>query len=345
MKRLLAAVAVLLVTTVAALAGLEAHYRGLEAGLRLTIAPPDEPGRKFVLTGKNLNSQGFRERELELEKHDRVYRIIVLGDSVSFGGGVRIHEAWPRVAEGFIAERRRVQVVNLSVFSYDIEQIIATLRHRGHAWEPDLVVYGAYINDHVPTDLLQTTTGPIYVGSTLAPGLHGPGWLVPHSALLRRYYGGRATRLEGTLREAEWKGDVSWYAQQLEELRAEAGDKLFVFSLLPHDRSFQEMHERYNALYEELGIPYASALPYLVGSGRESFFSEDSPEDIVHPDATGQRLYGWAFADAFERLEAGGAMLRADEVAEVPAAVMEVPDVPAADGVPRPGTGKRKRQP
>ena len=340
MKRLALALAVLLLAAAGGLAGLEAHYRDQEAGLRLRIAPPDEPGRKFVLHGENLNSEGFRERELELDKPERLFRIVVLGDSVSFGSGVRIHEAWPRYAEEVLAEDRRVQLVNLSVFSYDAEQVVATLRHRGHRWSPDLVVYASYTNDHIPTDLLHTETGPIYVGSDLDPQLGGPGFLLPHSALLRRFYGARATRLQ-SLRRDQWEGDLGWYRQQLEALQA-AAPELFVYAILPHNREHVELHRRYLDLYEELGLPHASALPYLVGSGEEDFFIPAKGDDVAHPNPTGHRVLGWGFADALGRHQAGQPVLGVDEVAEIPPHVMEsVDDV--APGVHRPGAGQRRR--
>ncbi|HJN74076.1 MAG TPA: SGNH/GDSL hydrolase family protein [Myxococcota bacterium] len=341
MRRLAVLAAVLLVAVLGGLAALEAHYRGLESGLRLRIAPPDEPGRKFVLNGPSLNAEGFRERDLELDKPERLYRIVVLGDSVTFGSGVRIHEAWPRYAEQVLAEERRVQLVNLAVFSYDAEQIVATLEHRGQRWSPDLVVYAAYTNDHIPTDLLYTETGPIYVGSDLDEQLSGPGFLLPHSALARRYFGAKATR-QVSLRREQWGGDLGWYRQQLEALHAAAGE-LFIYALLPHNREHEEMHRRYLDLYEELGIPHASALPYLAGSGEDDFYIADRKgDDIAHPNPTGQRVLGWGFADALRRHQASEAVLGVDEAATIPAHVMESPD-DVAPGVRRPRAGLERR--
>lgn len=340
MKRLALVVAVLLVASAAALAGLERHYRGLEEGLRLRIAEPDERDRKFVLNGPSLNSEGFRERDLDLEKPGGIERIVVLGDSVTFGAGVRPPETWTRAAEELLSEDTPTQVVNLGVFSYDAEQVAATLETRVERWNADLVVYASYINDHVPTDLLQTETGPIYVGSTLEPQLSGPGFLLPHSALLRRYYGAQAARLE-TLREEQWRGDLDWYRQQLERMLA-AEPELFIYALLPHTRKDSSVHRRYLDLYAELGIPHASALPYLAGSGRDGFYIAEKPADVAHPNATGHRVLGWGFTDALRRVRSGEPALAWDDLATLPPNLLESTDDASPARVHRPGAGQRR---
>ena len=253
----------------------ERHYRELEQleGLELVWGE-----RIFVLKGKHINSHGFRERELSQDKPRGLRRILAVGDSVTFGAGVRVHETWTRQAELMLADERRTQVVNLGVYSYDIQQVRATLSEVGWAWQPDLVVYGAFTNDHVPTDLLNTVGGPVYVGRTVAPELPLPTLgtpLLAHSALLRRAYGARAARTFPSPRRAEWGGDLSWWSEQLQAMAAdceEHGVPLLIYGLTEHtlaggcqpeEETCEVSLARTQAMEEEaerLGLPFLESI-------------------------------------------------------------------------------------
>ncbi len=304
------------------LAGTEARYRELERAEGLQLAPPQQAERLFVLRGdEQLNEQGFRERKLSLDKPERMHRVVVLGDSVTFGAGVRVHETWTRQAELLLKDRARVQLVNLAVYSYDIAQIAATLEHAGWAWQPDLVVYAAYTNDHIPTDLLEMEGGPVYVGRTVAPELNGIGEaLLPHSALVRRAYGALAARLDGRIRQAEWDGDMAFFEAHLRRLAQDCAEHevpLLVYGLVPHDaaggcqsdEACEQALQRAAAMERiagELQIPYASALPWLDASGQQSFPLPGSGGlDPAHPSVEGHAVLAQGFAETWLAWRAG----------------------------------------
>ncbi len=76
-------------------------------------------GRGFFADGipANANRHGHRSPDVEREKPPGVFRILVLGDSVSVGASVEQADAWPAVLEALLAREtgRRVEVVNASV--------------------------------------------------------------------------------------------------------------------------------------------------------------------------------------------------------------------------------------
>src|SRR4051812_48420843 len=53
-------------------------------------------------TWVTTNSHGLRERELPLAKPAGTQRVVFLGDSVTFGAGVRNDEAFPRLLEASV---------------------------------------------------------------------------------------------------------------------------------------------------------------------------------------------------------------------------------------------------
>ena len=56
---------------------------------------------------QRANSLGFREREFQLQKPDGVYRIAVIGDSISWGPGVPVPERFSNLIEHFLNEKGR----------------------------------------------------------------------------------------------------------------------------------------------------------------------------------------------------------------------------------------------
>src|SRR3989454_7753222 len=108
------------------------------------------------------NALGFRDsREYELEKKPGTFRIIVLGDSVTFGHGSVYEHTYPYVMEQRLkAWRPDVdwQVWNAAVPGYNTSQELAQLEQVGPAFAPDLVVVGFYENDLIDNRPIQRPT-------------------------------------------------------------------------------------------------------------------------------------------------------------------------------------------
>ncbi len=98
-----------------------------------------------------INSLGFRDtREYALEKPDQTFRILVLGDSVTFGHGALSDTTYPYLLEQQLRAWRpdvNWQVWNLGVPGYNTGQELTYLRHVGPRYRPDLVVVGFFEND------------------------------------------------------------------------------------------------------------------------------------------------------------------------------------------------------
>jgi lysophospholipase L1-like esterase len=99
----------------------------------------------------HINSLGFRDtRDYALQKRSNTFRILILGDSVTFGHGCLFETTYPRLLEERLrAWKRDVdwQVWNLSVPGYNTSQELAQLRAVAAQWQPDLAVVSFYIND------------------------------------------------------------------------------------------------------------------------------------------------------------------------------------------------------
>ena len=98
-----------------------------------------------------INSLGFRDRrDYTLEKPANTIRILVLGDSVTFGHGALDDTTYPYLLEQRLRAWRpdvRWEVWNLGVPGYNTRQELTYLQEIGPLAKPDLVVVGFYPND------------------------------------------------------------------------------------------------------------------------------------------------------------------------------------------------------
>ena len=98
-----------------------------------------------------INSLGFRDRqEYSLDKPANTFRIIVLGDSVTFGHGTLDDTTYPYLLEQQLKKWRpdmAWEVWNLGVPGYNTGQELAYLEEIGPRAQPDLVIVGFYPND------------------------------------------------------------------------------------------------------------------------------------------------------------------------------------------------------
>lgn len=96
-----------------------------------------------------INSHGLRDREIPYEKTSGAYRILVLGDSQTFGQGVEAEETYAKVLERELARQsgRPVETVNTGVPGTGTVHQLWFLEEQGWRYRPDAVVVGFYFND------------------------------------------------------------------------------------------------------------------------------------------------------------------------------------------------------
>lgn len=142
---------------------------GLEAWLRYTI-PPMQEGRLYEYSAQSkrlklmkpladmrifgariqTNDQGFRDRQAHIPpKQPGEFRVVVLGDSFTFGPGVEYEHLYTALLGSRLARvHPEVKVINLAVEGYNIIQYEAVLEEVGLSLKPDLVLLAMFpVND------------------------------------------------------------------------------------------------------------------------------------------------------------------------------------------------------
>ncbi|NOZ84768.1 MAG: SGNH/GDSL hydrolase family protein [Deltaproteobacteria bacterium] len=117
------------------------------------LVPTPEPDMEFINRPRGgtdpVCNQGFRGTCPVRKKRPGIYRIAVIGDSVTYGEGVPGNEAYPARLRSLLERRlsKPVEVINAGTPGYDIVQAVAMYSHRLVQYSPDVVVYGCFSND------------------------------------------------------------------------------------------------------------------------------------------------------------------------------------------------------
>lgn len=94
-----------------------------------------------------INQFGLRDDELQ-EKTSYEKRIIVLGDSMTFGHGVNNDETFPNQLERIFQEKgRHIDVINAGIKGYGTDQSYKLFITRLRTLKPDMVIFAICIND------------------------------------------------------------------------------------------------------------------------------------------------------------------------------------------------------
>jgi lysophospholipase L1-like esterase len=264
-------------------------------GLRYTMRPsaeakqrfPSDPRGYFDPDGSltyRTNALGFRGPETAEAKPEGVFRIIGLGDSFTFGRGVRVEDT-------FLADLQRrldqiapgsFEVLNWGVAGYDTVDEANLLKHRGPAFSPDLVVLGFFLNDAKPGPTARAFN-PVSDRQRLPAWRRASALLDQLGARLRKR--GRVRELVASYHAAYREDARGWQRSQAALTRARdqarAEGFTLVVMLLPvlWDLSgpspFVDLHAKVAGFAESLGLPVLDLLPAFAG--------HDGPELWAHP--------------------------------------------------------------
>ena len=105
---------------------------------------------EFIGHPLSINSMGMRDRERSLQKPPNTFRIVSLGDSHTFGWGVRQEESYPAVLEKLLTDKypqRKFEVMNFGVPGYNTVQEVHAFLEKAQKLSPDLVIINFVLND------------------------------------------------------------------------------------------------------------------------------------------------------------------------------------------------------
>ena len=239
-----------------------------------------------------FNAQGFRERRFAA-KSAGTRRIVVLGDSFTVGHGLPNALSYPRLLEVRLQRQYEheldvdplkvsIEVLNLGRGDTDLPGILRSAKFALRQLDPDVLVYGYFLNDPVPTlsreedspihDMLDAGWGDLEQSPTMTrigQAQHGRSRIVD---LLQRFLADRsvtASTIDWYQRLHEpdaWKPTLERIVAMSNA--AHVSGVRFVLLLLPlpyqiADSPFAEAHRQMRESASQSGIEVVDALPAL----------------------------------------------------------------------------------
>ncbi len=122
----------------------------------IEFAYPANPRSYFDINNSvvhHTNNLGFRGNEFNKEKSKDIFRIAILGDSLSFGEGVKDEDTYPQVLEKLLNDKevqKSFEVLNFAVGGFNTSQELAVLKKYIFDYQPDLIILGYTLNDAEP---------------------------------------------------------------------------------------------------------------------------------------------------------------------------------------------------
>ncbi len=104
----------------------------------------------------SVNSDGLVDYEYSVKKSANTTRIIVIGDSITEGIGVKFNETYAKVLERTLNENssRKYEVINFGLSRYSVIQDLEVLKAKAMKYNPDIIILGYFLNDPLFEDPL-----------------------------------------------------------------------------------------------------------------------------------------------------------------------------------------------
>lgn len=132
-------------------------------GLIFEMVPNLKIRDKYIET----NSMGIRAKEYKIPKPQDTFRILVLGDSITYGLALDQEKVFSLLLEDKLNSAKKditYEVINASVPGYNTMQEYIAFINKYYIYEPDLVLVGFSSNDNSPAYVQEEDSrGAIYV--------------------------------------------------------------------------------------------------------------------------------------------------------------------------------------
>jgi len=223
------------------------------------------------------NGEGFRSAAIGPKKVAQ--RIVVLGDSITFGARVAQRETYTSV----LGRLLNAEAINCGVSGYNLVQSVINYRTKAAFYDPGMVVLGLFGDDFFPPYLPREKTARL--------------WLTLHSRLFRRLAGAERQAFDEAGAAQRAATDLRDFAAQLAREKREL--LIVVHPNLrdggPPDPSLA--HRVMEKTLAEIDAPVLQLSEIYRATGRPlSSFSVDPARYDVHPSAAGHRLIAEAIA-------------------------------------------------
>ncbi len=268
------------------------------------IAHEHVPDAAAFLMGAEvtINAKKLRDRAFPYRRPEGTIRILMLGDSLTFGWGVRLEDTTSKILERSLNDnpgRARYEVINAGVGNYNTSMEVAYFLADGHRYEPSAVVLNYFINDAEET--------PRRTAGFLAEHLQSYVFLAGRLRLLMGRFSGGAAWL-AYYRGLYAPGAAGWVKakESIGRLAAYCADNGIPLLIANYpelhetiDYPFTDVTKRLELLSNSHRVPFVDLLAAVRDRDPETLWvSREDP----HPNAAANALFAAALKTALEKM-------------------------------------------
>ncbi|MDD5012182.1 MAG: SGNH/GDSL hydrolase family protein [Candidatus Nanoarchaeia archaeon] len=245
------------------------------------------PGKMF---GLKTNSKGLRDdREYNYEKRENISRILILGDSFAFGNGVELKETYAEYLRELFSNQS-VEVVNLGVPGYGINNEYLSFIEEGYKYNPDIIILNYVTNDWNTHQISEDEFGNEVVNKSHTLSANDKGVLISSfkiSSLVSIHH-----HLLFNLRT------YSFFYSQSRLLLSNVVDKFLknqgvpTYFLDKNSPEYQQAYDGYSSLIKKLDESTNAKIIILVGPSRDELLNQEQIQEAynlnyeISPDQT-----------------------------------------------------------
>ena len=260
------------------------------------------PNRFAHLMGVDvkINSHGHRDREITLEKSIDTTRILMLGDSLTFGWGVSYEETVSKYLEKLLNESgngKAFEIINTGIGNTNTDMQVSYFQTSGIKFSPDLVILNYFINDAEPTPRRKTHFFSILSECSYAYAFFAGRW----DMLKRKFIGG--SPWDSYYRDLYKEENDGWMRakaaiRRLADFCQSRGINLVVVNYPElhnlKNYPFKTVNQKLKLLTSDLNLPYLELFPIVEGKNESELWVNLNDS---HPNGKAYILYAKAIKD------------------------------------------------
>ena len=248
------------------------------------------------------NSHGYRDYEFDYQKANGIYRVLIIGDSVAQGYGVKLEETFAKVLEKQLGKQQgheeyKVEVIILARAGYSTSQELILLKEEAMPYSPDLVIWSYVLND--PADPLFHNANGELGKFFYRPNIHTLHWIKRQIFFTNEKSKSKSCKKEyhELLHCVYWQ-QVESHINQIGNFSKQRNIPIvfLIHPVIQKDKSYQEysltaLHKKLGHLATKTGLIVIDIL-----DAYKAFHSDDITQvveggyDPWHPNVLGHRI-------------------------------------------------------
>lgn len=254
--------------------------------LRAVLKPPN---RAISIGGREykINSMGFRDNEYPvLKSNENIYRILCVGDSITFGEGVSLKKTYPKLLEKALQDKnfKNIEVINTGVPGYNTYEEFWYIKNKLLKLKPDMIILGFFMGNDPEDPVLVSNNKIVIKNKSNFPFVNYFNDQMNKKKLEKSGYWERYMSSIWDPNGPQWE-KCRGSLQGIKYLARENNIELLVLIIPSYKRHQEALFKQLISALEDLDIKYVNAFPKLIKAGNihpRRGMADNHPDEKMH---------------------------------------------------------------